>query len=85
MTKAPLVTVQGFCDDEPLRRVDTKTWRQGHSIGCERRGGKAIRYWQPDKDRYYPTKFARGSDLRAEVWDFCHTCRFYQSPEVKQT
>jgi hypothetical protein len=84
MPKAPLITVQGFCADEPLREVDTKTWKQGHSIGCKRRGAKAMRYWQPEKERYYQLKYSSSSNIRAEVWDFCRTCRNYHKSKVDE-
>ena len=56
--KAPLVKVKGLCGF----MVDTKTWKQGHSIKCNLRFSKAIRYWQPDT-------------LEAEVADFCRFCK----------
>lgn len=71
MPKAPVVEVEGSCGF----KVTTKTWKQGHSIKCSRRGGNALRYWQPDKTSYaFTHNFS--TDIEAELWDFCRTCRF---------
>ena len=48
--------------------VEAKTWRQGHSINCTKRGSLTIRYWKPDP-------------IEAEVTDFCKTCRYLKEAE----
>ena len=54
--------------------VTGSVWKQGHSIKCKKRGASAMRYWQPDKERYPRMKDAVVSDLVAEIIDFCSTC-----------
>ena len=72
MPKAPIVEVKGLCGEI----VETKTWKQGHSIKCKIRGGSSIRYWQPDKKRYWWGNIPGITDIQTEVRDFCRTCKY---------
>jgi len=72
MPKAPLVKVKGMCGET----VDTKTWKQGHSIKCKKRGGSSNRYWKPDKSQYGLGKIPGITDIWAEVRDFCRNCEY---------
>ena len=56
--KTPKVNVKGLCGFT----VQTKTWKQGHSIKCNLRMSSSIRYWQPEPNIF------------GEVIDFCRFC-----------
>ena len=81
MPKAEPILVRGGCG----AMVITKTWKQGHSIKCKKRGGSSNRYWQPDKSRYWWGQAPAISDIKAEVIDYCRTCEHWLTSEQTLT